>query len=69
MPKPVSSIATRGKSKRVHKLALEAKRRREAAAAATLDDIYIDEGSPAPAGSVPFPPWEVEESDNPMEVG
>ena len=36
-------------------------RRREqlerAAAAATLDDINIDEGSPAPAGSAPFQPW------------
>ena len=63
MAKPASSTATRGKRKWLHKPAMDAKRRREAVAAA-FDDMDIDEG-----GAGPFSAPEAEDPDNPMVVG
>lgn len=47
----------------MHKPAMDAKRRREAVAAA-FDDMDIDEG-----GAGPFSAPEAEDPDNPMVVG
>ena len=62
VPEPVAGLATRGKRKRTHRTAADAKRRREAAAA--FDGTDADEDGPAP-----FSAPEVEEPDNPMDVG
>ena len=66
-PERITGTATRGKRKRAHKPAIDAKRRREAAAA--FDGTDSDEDGPAPAGPAPFSAPEVEEPDNPMDVG
>ena len=66
VPEPVAGSATRGKRKRTHRTAADAKRRREAAAFGGTD---TDEGGPAPARPVSFSAPEVEEPDNPMNVG
>ena len=68
VPELVAGTATRSKRKRTHRTASDAKRRREAAAAA-FDGTESDEDEPAPAGPVPFSAPEVEEPDNPMDVG
>ena len=69
MPEPVAGSATRGKRKRTtHRTASDAKRRREAAAAG-FDGTDTDEDGPAPAGPARFSAPEVEEPDNPMDVG
>ena len=65
-PEPI--VDTTSKRKRAHKPVVDAKRRRQAAAAA-FDDMDIDEDGPAPAGPAPFSAPEVEEPDNPMDVG
>ena len=67
-PEPTAGPPTQGKRKRAHRPMVDAKRRREAAAAA-FDDMDIDEDGPAPAGPAPFSAPEVEEPDNPMDVG
>ena len=67
-PECVPGTAPRGKRKRAHRPAADAKRRREAAAAA-FDGTDSDEDGPAPAGPAPFAAPEVEEPDNPMDVG
>ena len=67
VPEPVGGTATRGKRKRTHRTAADAKRRREAAVA--FDGTDSDEDGPAPAGPAPFSAPEVEEPDNPMNVG
>ena len=59
-PEPIVGTTTRGKRKSAHKPVVDAKRRREAAAAA-FDDMDIDEDGPAPAGPAPFSAPEVEE--------
>ena len=66
----ITGTASRGKRKRAHKPAVDAKRRREAAvAAAAFDGTDSDEDGPAPAGPAPFSAPEVEKPDNPMDVG
>ena len=64
-PERFTGTASRGKRKRAHKPAVDAKRRREAA----FDGTDSDEDGPAPAGPAPFSASEVEEPDNPMDVG
>ena len=59
-PEPIVGTTTRGKRMRAHKPVVDAKRRREAVAAA-FDDMDIDEDGPAPAGPAPFSAPEVEE--------
>ena len=61
VPEPVAGSATRGKRKRTHRTAADAKRKREAAA---FDGTDSDED-----GTAPFSAPEVEKSDNPMDVG
>ena len=46
---PVAGTVARGKRMRVHKPAMDVKRRREVAAAA-FEDINTDDDCPAPAG-------------------
>ena len=65
-PKPFTGTLPRGKRTRSHKPVVDAKRRREAAAA--FDDMDIDEDGPVPATPAPFTA-PVEEPDNPMDVG
>ena len=60
-PERITGTASRGKRKRAHKPAVDAKRRREAAAA--FDGTDSDEDGP-----VPFSAPE-EEEPNPMDVG
>ena len=67
-PERITGTVSRGKRKRAHKPAVDAKRRREAAAAA-FDGTDSDEDGPAPAGPAPFSTPEVEEPDNSMDVG
>ena len=66
-PEPITSTTPRGKRIRAHKPVVDAKRRREAAAAA-FDDMEIDGAGPAPAGPAPFSA-PVVELVNPMDVG
>ena len=65
---PLLGELARGKKKRMYKPASDTKRRREAATAA-FDELDTDEDGPAPAGLAPFSSSEVEEPDNPMDVG
>ena len=60
-PKRITGTASRGKRKRAHRPAVDAKRRREAAA---FDGTDSDEDGP-----VPFYAPEEEEPDNPMDAG